>query len=174
MSVPAQRSPARSNGSSPSSSPKSPSPPILFYDKTEPHYAFTNFSPHPIRYKGEVYPTSEHLFQSFKFEHRPRLAAHIRTCSRAPRVAFSEAQRFEPEKRSDWRNVSIAKMEETVFLKFTQHEDLKDELLRTGNAELIEDSPVDSFWGVGSDGKGRNELGKALMRIRDRIRQGGF
>ncbi len=66
MSVPAQRSPARSNGSSPSSSPKSPSPPILFYDKTAPHYAFTNFSPHPIRYKGEVYPTSEHLFQSFK------------------------------------------------------------------------------------------------------------
>ncbi len=33
-------------------------------------------------------------------------------------------------------------MEETVFLKFTQHEDLKDELLRTGNAELIEVSNV--------------------------------
>ena len=41
-------------------------PPILFYHKHEPHYGFTNFSPHEVVYKGKVYPTSEHLFQSFK------------------------------------------------------------------------------------------------------------
>lgn len=56
----------RSNRSSRSSSPKSYSPPILFYDKNAPHYSFTNFSPHPIKYKGKSYPTSEHLFQSLK------------------------------------------------------------------------------------------------------------
>jgi hypothetical protein len=43
------------------------SPPrILFYHKHDPHYGFTNFSPHPVMYKGKRYPTSEHLFQSFK------------------------------------------------------------------------------------------------------------
>jgi len=39
---------------------------ILFYDKNRPHYGFTNFSEHPITYKGHVYPTSEHLFQCMK------------------------------------------------------------------------------------------------------------
>ena len=39
---------------------------ILFYHKNDPYYGFTNFSPHPVLYKGKEYPTSEHLFQSFK------------------------------------------------------------------------------------------------------------
>ena len=39
---------------------------ILFYHKDHPYYEFTNFSPHPVIYKGKKYPTSEHLFQSFK------------------------------------------------------------------------------------------------------------
>ena len=41
-------------------------PRILFYHKHEPHYGFTNFSSHPVLYGGKEYPTSEHLFQSFK------------------------------------------------------------------------------------------------------------
>ena len=41
-------------------------PKILFYNKDEPHYGFTNFSPHSVVYQGKRYPTSEHLFQSFK------------------------------------------------------------------------------------------------------------
>lgn len=39
---------------------------ILFYHRHDPHYGFTNFSAHPVMYKGKKYPTSEHLFQSFK------------------------------------------------------------------------------------------------------------
>ena len=38
-------------------------------------------------------------------------------------------------------------------------------LLQTGDKILIEDSPYDNFWGVGSDGKGRNQLGRCLMDI---------
>ena len=39
---------------------------IFFYNKNDPYYGFTNFSPDPVTYKGKQYPTSEHLFQSFK------------------------------------------------------------------------------------------------------------
>jgi hypothetical protein len=42
---------------------------ILFYHKHDPHYGFTNFSPHPVQYLGKRFPTSEHLFQSFKVCH---------------------------------------------------------------------------------------------------------
>jgi hypothetical protein len=41
-------------------------PKVLFYHKHDPYYGFTNFSSHPVVYKGKKYPTSEHLFQSFK------------------------------------------------------------------------------------------------------------
>lgn len=79
-------------------------------------------------------------------------------------------------------------MDETLWHKFTQHADLKEELLSTGDAELVEvcdissycsesrlmvpqDSDKDAFWGVGSDRRGRNELGKALERLRTRLRE---
>lgn len=74
-SAPAILSPQRSRRSAPPSpippSPtpsafRGPRPRILFYHKQDPYYGFTNFSPHPVKYKGKVYPTSEHLFQSFK------------------------------------------------------------------------------------------------------------
>ena len=39
---------------------------ILFYHKHDPHYGFTNFSYHPVVYRAKTYPTSKHLFQSFK------------------------------------------------------------------------------------------------------------
>lgn len=42
-------------------------------------------------------------------------------------------------------NVARCQMEEVVFLKFTQHADLKDELLRTGNADLVEASLFTTF-----------------------------
>ncbi|KAI0080961.1 DUF1768-domain-containing protein [Panus rudis PR-1116 ss-1] len=146
-------------------------PPVLFYHRHEPHYGFTNFSAHPVTYEGKVYPTSEHLFQSFKFHgHRPGLAEHIRTCSDRPSVAFSEARRFQPEVRHDWMAVNIQMMDEALWHKFSQHADLREELLATGDAELIENSDKDAFWGCGADGKGRNELGKALERLRNTLR----
>ncbi|EGN95184.1 hypothetical protein SERLA73DRAFT_187510 [Serpula lacrymans var. lacrymans S7.3] len=146
---------------------------ILFYDKGKPHYGFTNFSPHPILYKRKRYPTSEHLFQAMKFiDHRPDIAERIRTCSDKPSVAFAEAHKFQTSVRPDWMTVNIQKMDEVLWHKFTQHASLKAELLATGNAELVEDSNKDSFWGVGADHRGRNELGKALERLRASLLQG--
>jgi len=36
----------------------------------------------------------------------------------------------------------------------------------------MENSPTDYYWGCGKDGTGRNELGKILMKIRSKLRQG--
>lgn len=144
---------------------------ILFYNKHEPYYEFTNFSPHDVVYAGKRYPTSEHLFQSFKFlDSQPAIAEHIRKCGDRPSAVFDEAHRHQKWVRSDWRQVNVEKMEVTLRLKFTQHTDLKALLLGTGDAELVEDSPKDFFWGIGADGSGRNELGKALERVRDELR----
>ncbi|KAJ8587001.1 DUF1768-domain-containing protein [Rhizopogon salebrosus TDB-379] len=144
---------------------------ILFYDKNKPFYEFTNFSPHDVIYGDKRYPTSEHLFQSFKFlDSQPAIAEHIRNCGDRPSAVFDEAHRHQKWVRSDWRQVNVEKMEVTLRLKFTQHTDLRALLLGTGDAELVEDSPRDYFWGIGADGSGRNELGKTLERIRNELR----
>ncbi|KAF9243537.1 DUF1768-domain-containing protein, partial [Melanogaster broomeanus] len=150
----------------------SKAPPILFYEKNAPFYEFTNFSAHDVLYKGKRYPTSEHLFQSFKFlDDHPEIAERIRKCGERPMLAFDEAHRYQNLVRTDWRQVNIEKMDVALRLKFTQHLDLKAMLLGTGDAELVEDSPRDYFWGIGADHTGRNELGKALVRLREELRQ---
>ena len=56
-------------------------------------------------------------------------------------------------------------MLELLHLKF-RHPVLKDQLLATGDVELIEGNDWgDEFWGV-CCGKGSNNLGKLLMLVR--------
>ncbi|KAG1746934.1 DUF1768-domain-containing protein [Suillus lakei] len=140
---------------------------IFFYDKYQPFYEFTNFSPHKVQYEGKMYPTSEHLFQSFKFTGpNKRLAERIRLCGDSPSAAFNEAQRLKQYVRHDWKDINIRKMKRAIRCKFEQHDKLKILLLTTGNAYIVEDSPTDYFWGIGAMKTGRNELGEALMRLR--------
>jgi N-glycosidase YbiA len=68
--------------------------------------------------------------------------------------------------RPDWDQVKRTIMKECCLAKFLQHADLRKQLIETGTEELIEDSPVDWYWGCGKDGTGQNVLGQVLMEIR--------
>jgi len=142
---------------------------IRFYHKGEPHYEFTNFTAFPIRLKGKTWPTSEHYFQSQKHAGSP-LEEQIRLAE-SPRKAF-ELGRSEPS-RPDWQSVKDAIMREAVVAKFTQHPHLRDLLLSTGEALLVEHTKNDAYWGDGGDGSGKNMLGQILMIVREELRQEG-
>ena len=71
----------------------------------------------------------------------------------------------------DWEEVKVDVMYQVVLAKFTQHLGLRDLLLATGDAILIEHTRQDSFWADGGDGTGENWLGKILMVVRDELRQ---
>lgn len=71
--------------------------------------------------------------------------------------------------RSDWEDVKIDIMYKALLAKFTQNRDLTYLLKDTKDAEIIEDSPRDYYWGIGKDGKGQNMLGKLLMQVRTEI-----
>jgi ribA/ribD-fused uncharacterized protein len=58
-----------------------------------------------------------------------------------------------------------------VQQKFWTHRDAQLVLLNTGDQEIVEDSPVDYFWGCGGDRSGTNHLGRILMQIRTELRQ---
>ncbi|QDU94018.1 NADAR domain-containing protein [Lignipirellula cremea] len=61
-------------------------------------------------------------------------------------------------------------MREAVLAKFTQHEDLRELLLSTGDAKIVEHTENDDYWGDGGDGRGKNMLGRVLMDVRQSLR----
>lgn len=65
-------------------------------------------------------------------------------------------------------------MEDIVWAKFTQNEDLKQMLLAAGDLVLEEGNTWhDTFWGVDAKTReGENHLGRILMHIRKEL-QGG-
>ena len=82
-----------------------------------------------------------------------------------------------------WDAVKYDVVVDGNMAKFSQNPELKSFLLSTGDAKLVEASPVDRIWGVGlaegsplirdkSRWEGQNLLGKALMEVRARLRNG--
>jgi len=137
---------------------------IYFYNKSEPYFEFSNFSRHAIYLKGVIWPTSEHYFQAQKFAGTP-IEERVRRASTPSLAADMGRDRSNPL-RPDWEIVKDSVMLEAVRAKFTQHPDLKEILLATGDADLIEHTSNDNYWADGGDGSGLNHLGKILMKIR--------
>jgi len=72
--------------------------------------------------------------------------------------------------RRDWESVKVSVMRLAITAKFTQHEDLKTILMSSGDAQIIEHTENDDYWGDGSDGRGKNMLGRILMETRNNFR----
>jgi len=141
---------------------------IRFYSVSAEYGAFSNFAAYPIELRGKRWPTSEHFFQAQKFAD-PSDQEEIRAVS-SPMIAARMGRDRKRTLRSDWERVKIDVMREAVEAKFTQHDDLRELLLGTGDATLIEHTENDNFWGDGGDGSGRNELGRVLMAVREALR----
>ncbi|MGH9961912.1 MAG: NADAR domain-containing protein, partial [Pyrinomonadaceae bacterium] len=69
----------------------------------------------------------------------------------------------------NWSNIKFDRMRQVLRAKFTQHEDLKQLLLSTGESRLVEagkvSNAVNRTWGE-VNGKGLNMLGMMLMKLR--------
>ena len=137
---------------------------IRFLLPDGPHGYLSNWSAHPFELDGQRWPTVEHYFQAMKFPDDAALQARIRaaaTPARAKEVAWStEAVRV------DWKGARDEVMGRALRAKFTQHPALRQQLLATGDAELVEANPDDGYWGDGGDGSGRNRAGELLMELR--------
>lgn len=70
-----------------------------------------------------------------------------------------------------WENMKQKYMYDICKAKFEQNPDIRQKLLDTGNRHLEEcNTWNDRYWGT-VNGKGENNLGKILMRIRDELRK---
>jgi ribA/ribD-fused uncharacterized protein len=159
---------------------------ILYFKRDRAGFGFlSHFYPSPIALGGEVWPTVEHYYQAQRSDDSAYRQA-IRTADspgKAKHLAASPDDRNRGAKRSwfrlhqmrprsDWKEVKLGIMRRADEAKFTQHPDVATLLLATGDAELVEDSPYDPYWGIGADGKGSNWAGRVLMEIRTNLREG--
>ncbi len=142
--------------------------PIYFYSTHDEFGGFSNFSRHPIRLDGKTWPTSEHYFQAMKFEGTPHVGEVLR--AKTPAEAKEMGRDRKRPLRKDWESVKDDVMRKVVLAKFRAYTDLRAELLGTGDEEIIENAPTDSYWGCGADGKGKNMLGRILMEVRAILR----
>jgi predicted NAD-dependent protein-ADP-ribosyltransferase YbiA (DUF1768 family) len=75
-------------------------------------------------------------------------------------------EHFYQAQKSDYPDYRAAILHD--FAKFSEHADLRALLLAAGNAELIEGSPFEPFWGIGANGAGLNSARRVLMEVRER------
>jgi ribA/ribD-fused uncharacterized protein len=143
---------------------------IKFYKVTDPYGCFSNFSPHPV-YIGRTWQTAEHYFQAQKF-----LDAGLRMkilMAKLPMIAARMGRNRARPLRHDWEKVKDGVMRTAVRSKIRQHADVRETLLSTGNATIIEHTENDSYWGDGGDGSGKNMLGKIFMEVRAELTKDG-
>ena len=142
---------------------------INFYSVGDEYGEFSNFAAYPVKLKKKVWPTSEHYFQAQKFQDKT-YQEKIRKAN-SPSIAARLGRDRKQKLRRDWESAKISVMREALDAKFNQYDELKELLLSTGNAKLVEHTVNDSYWGDGGNGTGKNMLGQLLMKVREKLRE---
>ena len=135
-----------------------------------PYEVFNNWSAHKVRIFDQEFQTAEAAFQYTKFKDTaPEVARQILEAPSAWKV-FQITNGHREKSAPDWKEIKVGVMEQIIRAKVAQNEDVKQRLLASGNKQIIENSPWDTFWGVGPNGDGQNTLGEIYMKIRSELR----
>ncbi len=173
-------------------SPASPLPLLFFPDsggncEGEPGPAsLSQWGPFPFEHQGQTFPTAEHwmMHGKAKLFGDLEMAETILKC-RTSWQAKEFGRRVKGFIPSLWEEHASGIVEEGNYHKFRAHPRFAQWLVGTAPAVLAEASPTDEVWGIGlseSDRAaqdprrwpGRNLLGFALMRVRDRLLSEGI
>ena len=164
------------------------------YEGNDPHICFQQWFPSPFKgprgnvggeaIAGDVqeFATTEQymMYQKAVLMGDDEIAAKIlnEPHPSSAKMLGRKVRNFDLDR---WVGSADRVVEEANYLKFSQNEDLLEILLGTGDRILVEASPDDKIWGIGfksdeAEGKeaewGNNGLGKALMKVRERLRKG--
>ncbi len=133
------------------------------------YYFLSNFSSFSVYWRKNLWMTSEHAYQAAKFTNKKliRLIRNARSAYDAKKLARANQNVI----RANWNEIKLGIMEEILRAKLNQYPHIARKLLETGNADIIEDSPKDAFWGRGPDHRGENHLGKIWMKLRDELKR---
>ncbi|MBK8801697.1 MAG: NADAR family protein [Fibrobacteres bacterium] len=156
---------------------------VLFWGEED---IYSNFHPSKFELEGHVFHWSEQAFMWLKaveFEDS-RVAELILTqnpWNSSPLECKRMGRMVSPFDDKIWSVRGLEAMHRAVYAKFSQIEDLRRQLLASGDRILAEASPYDRIWGIGygesdleaqdqSKWKGQNLLGQVLMEVREKLR----
>lgn len=146
---------------------------IRFYRASErPYGAFSNLFRRQIVFEDKIYPTAEHAYQAGK-PRRESVREWILSAPTPALVAMAAHGLYTWDIVPGWSQIKYERMRTVLRAKFTQHDDLRELLLSTGDVRLVEAGTVvnvvNCTWGE-VNGKGKNMLGVLLMDLRSELR----
>ena len=143
---------------------------------------FSNFHLASFEVDGFEYSSAEQ-YLSFK---KAMLFNDMATAKAVMRVSDPGKQKLKVKKLKNfdierWVDKAPVILKTALTAKFQQNDDLKDELLATGDTLIAEASPYDCLFGIGlslnhpdavkqSEWRGKNILGSTLMAVRDELK----
>lgn len=162
---------------------------LHFWGHTPPKTAGVNnscfsqwWAGHPFTHEGTHYATAEHFMMAGKaclFGDEETLAKIL--SAKTPGEAKKLGRLVRNFDDRLWKTARWDIVVQGNLAKFSQHAELADHLLKTGNAILVEASPFDRIWGIGmassnpkadnpDQWQGQNLLGFALVEVRERLK----
>lgn len=150
---------------------------LFFYRTAHP---FSNFHPSKFVVDGHLFHWAEAYIMWRKATefHDPESAEAILQAE-SPAACKRLGRRVKGFNDEQWQEVREQVAFDAVWHKFRDNEKLRTFLLDTEELILIEAAPNDRIWGIGYSEQdawpnrhqwGNNLLGKALMQVRERLR----
>lgn len=145
---------------------------IRFYRANEkPYGAFSNLYRCPVFFEETYFPTAEHAYQAGKAR-KLEVREWLMAAPSPSLLAMAAHGLYQWDITPSWSRIKFDRMRAVLHAKFTQHDHLRNLLLATGSARLVEsttvDNPVNRLWGE-VNGVGKNMLGVLLMELRTQL-----
>lgn len=152
----------------------SATPVTIGFKLTSGDYGFlTNFYKKGFMAEGVKWRTSEHYYQWRKLKFLQSIGEPVSDeyLQAVIDAKTAKATKILGHKRCNnvdkWDAIKVDEMKLVISEKF-KDDRLRQKLLDTGDANLVERSYYDAFWGDGN-GRGLNMLGRCLMELRQQL-----
>jgi len=150
---------------------------VFFWNGIYSQWAYS-----PFFVDGNLYNTAEKymMHQKALFFGDEEVAAKIMATDK-PDEQKALGRQVKDFNADRWARVCLGIVYKGNLAKFTQNEEMKKELMETGDRILVEASPYDQIWGIGMgeneegiedpmNWKGQNLLGWAIMMVRQHLK----
>ena len=154
---------------------------VCFHNPNEENGYLSNWYLSSFTASGVTFSSMEQymMYQKALYFHDDAVAAQILSTTDVAEIK-ALGRSVSNYDESLWNGVRQIVVFEGLLAKFSQNEDLKEQLKATGNAVLAECAVKDRIWGIGLSMKdpdrlnkakwnGQNLLGYALMMVRERL-----
>ncbi|NQT63591.1 MAG: NADAR family protein [Candidatus Marinimicrobia bacterium] len=125
---------------------------------------------YPLVVNGIPVKTSEALYQSLRYPHKPDVQKIILD-QNSPMTAKMKSKKYYGDTRDDWKRIQFSIMKMCIEIKLIQNwENFSRVLLLTKDLPIVEEAPDGKIWGAALKDDhyiGTNALGRLLMQLRE-------